>query len=464
MSRTNPFEAFSGVSARQWKQRIQADLKGADYNETLVWESPESISVKPFYHSEDLEKDALLRPLPTTHWKIGQHIFAGVPERANTRALDVLKRGVESLFFTIPSGDINLKSLLEGIDLKTTSIHFGFQFLSARYLRTAADMLRAGSSAIYFHTDPVGYLARTGNWFSNRDNDHELLGEVLGYFSDREQCNVLSVDMSLYQNAGANAVQQLAYGLAHANEYLNRYYRDGTTRTSWSGITFQVSNGSNYFFEIAKLRALRILWERLATEYGLPGDCHIMARPTKRNKTLYEYNTNMLRTTMECMSAILGGADTVCNLPYDAFYHKDNEFGERIARNQLLILKHESHLDKVCNAADGAYYIEKLTQQLAEKSLALFKNIEAGGGFLSQLKNHTLQKKIRESAQKEQHLFNDGKEVLVGANAYQNLTDKMKETLELYPFLKANPGKTLIAPILEKRLSEDWEQERLRYE
>jgi len=464
MSRTNPFQSFSEVSSRQWKQRIQADLKGADYNESLVWESPEGISVKPFYHAEDLEEDTLFRPLPSRKWKIGQQIFAGVPESANARALEVLKRGVESLFFTIPSGDINLKGLLNGIDLKTTSIHFRFQFLSARYLRTAADMLHAKSTAIHLNVDPVGYLARTGNWFGNRDNDLELLGEVLDYFSDREQCRVLGVDMSLYQNAGANTVQQLAYGMAHANEYLNKYYRDGANRRSWSGITFQVSTGSNYFFEIAKLRALRILWERLADAYGLPGDCHIMAWPTRRNKTLYEYNTNMLRTTMECMSAILGGADTVCTLPYDTFYHKDNEFGERIARNQLLILKYESHLDKVCNAADGAYYIEKLTKQLAEKSLSLFKNIETGGGFLSQLKNHTLQKKIRESAQKEQHLFNDGKEVLVGANAYQNLNDRMKETLELYPFLKANPGKTLIAPIFEKRLSEDWEQERLRYE
>jgi len=157
-------------------------------------------------------------------------------------------------------------------------------------------------------------------------------------------------------------VQQLAYTLAHANEYFNRLPNLATP------ITIEVAVGTHYFFEIAKLRALRLLFNTLAAEYNHPFDCHIIATPTKRNKTLYDYNVNMLRTTTECMSAILGGANTVANVPYDALYHKDNEFGDRIARNQLLILKHESYFDKVGNPADGAYYIESITQQLAEKA------------------------------------------------------------------------------------------------
>jgi methylmalonyl-CoA mutase len=202
----------------------------------------------------------------------------------------------------------------------------------------------------------------------------------------------------------------------------------------------------------------------LVKEYNHDFDCRIIATPSKRNKTLYDYNVNMLRTTTECMSAILGSADFVANLPYDVLYHKDNEFGDRISRNQLLILKNESYLDKVKNPTDGAYYIESLTQQLAEKALELFKDIEKNGGLISQLIDGTIQRKISESAQKEQELFDLGKEILLGTNKYPNKNDRMKDDLELYPFVKQNPRKTLIIPIIEKRLAEKLEQERLSQE
>jgi methylmalonyl-CoA mutase len=253
-------------------------------------------------------------------------------------------------------------------------------------------------------------------------------------------------------------VQQVAYTIAHINEYFNRIPSINQP------ITIEVSVGTNYFFEIAKLRALRLVFNSLAKEYNHHFDCHIVATPTKRNKTLYDYNVNMLRTTTECMSAILGGANAVANLPYDALYHKDNEFGERISRNQLLVLKHESYFDKVNNPADGAYYIESITQQLAEKALDLFKDIERNSGFITQLIEGTIQRKISESAAKQQELFDSGKEVLLGTNKYPNKNDRMKDELELYPFVKQNPRKTLITPIIEKRLAEKLEQERLSQE
>jgi methylmalonyl-CoA mutase len=256
-------------------------------------------------------------------------------------------------------------------------------------------------------------------------------------------------------------VQQLAYALAHANEYLNHIVSE--TKQSLS-LTFKIATGPNYFFEIAKIRALRKLYATLANEYGINETCHIIATPSKRNKTLYDYNVNLLRSTTECMSAVLGGADTVCNMPYDALYHKSNEFGERISRNQLLILKHESYFDTVSNPADGTYYIESLTDELAEKALQLFKEIEKGGGFLQQLKEGTIQKKIKESAEKEQKQFDSGELKLLGTNYHPNKNDRMKNDLELFPFVKHNPVKTLIAPIIEKRISEITEQERLNQE
>ena len=277
--------------------------------------------------------------------------------------------------------------------------------------------------------------------------------------------NTLSIDLSLYQNAGANIVQQLAYSLSHLNEYLNHLDSILTTDQKANlSVIFKVSVGTNYFFEIAKIRALRSLYKTLADAYGVNTSCVIHATPTKRNKTLYDYNTNMLRTTTECMSAVLGGADWISNQPYDAIYHNPNEFGERISRNQLLILKNESYFDKVDNPTDGAYYIESLTSQLSEKALDIFKSIESTGGFLSQLKEGIIQKKLKENARKEQEQFDSSELVLLGTNKYPNPEDQMKNDLEIDPFLKHNPVKTLIEPILEKRLAEAMEHERLKTE
>ena len=164
------------------------------------------------------------------------------------------------------------------------------------------------------------------------------------------------------------------------------------------------------------------------------------------------------------MSAVLGGADTVCNLPYDALYHKDNEFGERIARNQLLLLKEESYLAEASQIATGSYYIESLTHQLAEKALSLFKQLEKGGGFLDGLKKRNIQQKIKDSAEKEQLLFDEGKIVSLGTNTYQNPEDRMKDSLELYPFVKTKARKTIIEPIIARRLAETSEQKRLNNE
>jgi methylmalonyl-CoA mutase len=271
----------------------------------------------------------------------------------------------------------------------------------------------------------------------------------------------LAVHMCQYQNAGANRVQELAYGLSHMNEYLLRMKEIPGIRPLLEQPVFLVAIGNEYFFEIAKLRALRRLWELLAQAAGLSGNCRIFAFPTQRNKTLYDYNTNMLRTTTECMAAVLGGADMVVNSPYDSLYHKPNAFADRIARNQLLLLRHESYFASVSNPADGTYYIASLTEQLGKKALELFKTLEQGGGFLKQLREHRIQNKIRESAQAEQQAFDQGRLVLVGSNKYPNPDDGMKEDLQRDPFLKIRPEKTLIEPIFPRRLSEGYEQKRL---
>lgn len=446
------FTEFDPISSKQWKQKIQFELKGEDYNDTLIWNSPENIKVKPFYNQEDLQENLPVNQ-NSNGFKICQNIFVFDIEKSIERALESIERGAESVVFTIENEEIDVAKLLKKLPLETCEIYFNLNFISIDYISKIETIAKSRKAKIYCNLDPIGQLAKEGNWFKTQEKDNF---ETLNLISKQvSQSSIISINSSLYQNAGANIVQELAYSLAHANEYLNRISNFNQP------IVFKISVGTNYFFEIAKLRAYRMLFDTIAKEYLSNLECHLIVTPTKRNKTIYDYNVNMLRTTTECMSAIIGGADAIANLPYDALYHKDNEFGDRIARNQLLILKNESYFDKVNNPADGTYYIESLTNQLAEKALVLFKDIEANGGFLKQLNEGIIKRKIQESADKEQELFDSGKEVLLGTNKYPNKDDKMKHDLELFPFVKVNPRKTLITPIIEKRIAEKIEQERL---
>ena len=452
---TTLFDDFSPISSKQWKQKIQFELDGADYNKTVIWNSPEDIQVKPFYHYDEDFKTSQIQT-QASNFKICQNIFVYDVDKSIQKALDTLERGAESLRFTIENEKTDIQKLLENLPLENRIVYFNLNFISIDFVKKLNTISIQKNAAFYCNLDPIGQLAREGNWFVTSDkNNFETLEKISKATTN---LSLISIDLALYQNAGANITQQIAYTLAHANEYLNRF------PDLKKPIVFQVAVGTNYFFEIAKLRALRMLFNLIAAEYNPDLECHLLVTPTKRNKTIYDYNVNMLRTTTESMSAILGGADTIANLPYDSLYHKDNEFGDRIARNQLLILKHESYFDKVDNPVDGSYYIESLTIQLAEKSLALFKDIEANGGFLKLLNDGTIKKKIQESANKEQELFDAQKEVLLGTNKYPNPEDKMKHDLELFPFVKIKPRKTLITPIIEKRLAEKLEQERLESE
>jgi methylmalonyl-CoA mutase len=451
----NLFDDFAPVSSKQWKQQIQFELKGADYNETLIWNSPEDIKLKPFYHKDEFS-NSFHTNTKATNFKICQNIFVHDLEKSNLRAIDCINRGAESIRFSIEDEKVEIAKLLQNIDLDKIAIYFNFNFISIELVKKIEAIAKEKNSKIYCNLDPIGQLAHEGNWFTTQEkNNFETLNLLS---NETTTVSLISINGGLYQNSGANMVQQIAYSLAHANEYFNRISKISQP------IVFEISVGTNYFFEIAKLRALRLLFNLIAKEYNHSYDCHILVSPTKRNKTLYDYNVNMLRSTTECMSAILGGADAIANLPYDALYHKDNEFGDRIARNQLLVLKHESHFDKVNNPADGSYYIESLTSQLAEKALTLFKDIEANGGFLKQLNDGIIKRKTQESADKEQELFDSGKEILLGTNKYPNKKDSMKDNLELFPFVKIKPRKTLTSPLIEKRLAEKIEQDRLKEE
>ncbi|MDG1384158.1 MAG: methylmalonyl-CoA mutase subunit beta [Flavobacteriaceae bacterium] len=456
MSNSKLFENFNPTSAKAWKQKIQFELQGEDFNDRLVWNSIEGIDVKPFYHSETYLKAPRIHH-NASNWKIGYSIYVNSEEKSNLHAVKWIKKGAESLHFTLPTDKISIDELLKNIDTSTVSTYFEPLFLSEKLIKNLQAYSQKNNSLFFVLQDPVGHLARSGNWHENLKTDVQKLKQSLSLGANLK--SVISVDLGLFQNAGGSMVQQLAYTLAHSNEYLNLFRGEAI-----KSVVFKVSVGSNYFFEIAKLQALRLLWQSLTKDYGLSIECHILTQPSYRNKTIYDYNINMLRSTTECMSAILGSSDTIINMPYDQLFHKSNAFGSRLSINQLLILKNESYFNTVSNPTEGVYYIESLTQQLAQKSLDLFKEIEAQGGFLKLLKAGNVQRKLKEHAQKESDLFDQGQEGLLGTHFQINVSDKMKSDLEIYPFIKHSARKTLLEPIIPRRISEEIEQNRLKDE
>ncbi|MBZ9650585.1 methylmalonyl-CoA mutase subunit beta [Psychroflexus montanilacus] len=452
------FDEFDPVSAKAWKQKIQADLKGADYNETLVTSTDEGIDIKPFYNADNHDYEFTLPESPA--WYVTEKLYLENVDITIENAKDVIERGAESLWIIIPEADDKKLRFFEALKDDTTPLYVEFLVQDLPFFEKLDTLLKNQNKQVWLGFDPIHQLASSGNWFKSQKEDNEIFLKTAQFESFQ---NEIHIDARLYQNSGGIIIQQLAYSLAHLNEYLN-LLDNSTLKLKTVNVNLVIAQGSNYFFEIAKLKAMRLLVNSLGNEYDFDIELHIIAEPSKRNHTIYDYNMNMLRTTTECMSAILGGADWVNNLAYDEVFHKRNEFGERISRNQLLILKQESYFNKVLNPVDGTYYIQNLTKELAEKALDIFKTIEAGKGFIHQLFEGKIQKKIKESAEKEQAKVNTGKFTLVGLNKYENIDDQMSQNLELFPFLKQQQRKTLIEPILEKRLAEPIEKERLERE
>ena len=283
----NPFlfSEFEGTTPIAWKQKIQVDLNGADYNETLLWKTNEGITVKPFYTKEDRTHHKIKEP--ETAFKICQTLLVADEKKANTSAVDALKRGATALQFIVKK-KFDHRILLDGIDFKTVPIYFKFEFLDANFVLEISEYIN--SNTCFFQIDIIGSLAEIGTWFVSLKEDYNSLENIANVVE-----NSISVSGDLYQNAGANMVQQLAYSLAHANEYLNHFGAENAHK-----IHFQFSVGGNYFHEIAKLRAFRLLWEALLKEYNVKNiEAHLFVTPSTRNKTLYDYNVNMLRTTSE---------------------------------------------------------------------------------------------------------------------------------------------------------------------
>ena len=248
------FKEFQPVSSKEWKQKIQVDLKGADYNKTLLTKTNEGITIKPFYHSDNFKQVEILNN--QSDFQICQTIFVSDEKTANYLAIDALKRGADSIKF-IANITFEYKTLLKDLfSLRDEKIKvfFQLQFLNEEFILSLNEFVK--NEDIFLNIDLISNLVKTGNWFYNNKKDHDILKSILN--NTKNNIVVLGVDASHYQNSGANIVQQVAYVLAHANEYLNFITSDKITKQSFS-INFNFSVGSNYFFEIAGRKIVNVV-------------------------------------------------------------------------------------------------------------------------------------------------------------------------------------------------------------
>ena len=433
------FKEFDPVSEKAWKQKIQVDLKGKDYNEAMLTATDEGIDIKPFYH-RDSHIDFKI-PSPSK-WFITEQI-----EDKDINNIKTFKaKGLEAFCLNVD----NLKTIYKSLDASETPFILKLKQFNLDDLQQ--------KNHLFYAFDPIYQFIKTGNWLKNKTTDLEKHHKYV-----KKSFN-LSIDTRLYHNAGANITQQLAYTIAHLNTYFKNLKNHSKSLNTKLNILVFTSIGPNYFFEIAKLKALRLLVNTLCKNQNINYDLKISSEPGLHHTSIYDYNVNMLRSTTECMSAVLGGSDFVCNKTYDEIFKNKNDFSDRIAKNQLLILKHESYFDKVENPADGTYYINHITKALSEKALDIFKSIEKSGGFIQQLFDGKIQYKIDQQFQKTLEKFKNEKMKLVGVNIYKNEDEQMKRQLDKDIFPTKAKRKTLIKPIISRRIAESLEKERLAKE
>jgi methylmalonyl-CoA mutase len=431
------FSEFPQISTVAWEEKLRADLKAAGFQQDLIWESDEGIRVKPFYRKEDLDGLEYLEHAGSlkaggsapNSWTICQDLSQGMtPAEANTRIKAALGGGAQAvrvrLSDTTVPGPGFLETLFDGIPLEGTELLFqGYLGADAFYDRLIELASGKGIHPLALKgslgADPIGKMVSTGIPIASMENLGKLVRKVM---ENSPGLRVIDVDGALIHNAGATLVGELGFALAMASEYLAILTSRGIGAADViPAMQLSLATGPNYFMEIAKLRAARILWGRICEAYGLDplsGRIPLHATSSSWNMTLYDPYMNMLRGTTEAMSAILGGADLISVLPFDHPYGNSTGFSDRIARNVQLILRDEAYFDRVSDPSSGSYYIESLTDAVAEKSWDLFRETEAKGGFIKAFESGWVQECVLASRQKKMDQYASGERHLLGTNAF----------------------------------------------
>ena len=447
-SKEKLFSDFSPVTTEQWMEKVTADLKGADFEKKLVWKTNEGFKVKPFYRKEDLEglktTDALPGEFPylrgnkkdNNEWLVRQEIRVDDVKEANAKALDILNKGIDSLSFHVKAKELNaayLEMLLEGICAECVELNFSTcqghvvdlaNLLVEYFQKKGYDLNKLHGSINFDYLNKM--LAKGKEKGSLVDTAKALIAATAAL----PEYRVINVNALTLNNAGAYIYQELGYALAWGNEYMNQLTEAGIpAATVAKKIKFNFGISSNYFLEIAKFRAGRMLWADIVNSYLAEGDCKcaaqmkIHAETSSFNLTVFDSYVNLLRTQTEAMSAALAGVDSMTVVPFDKAYETPNDFSERLARNQQLLLKEESHFDKVIDPAAGSYYIENLTVSIAKQAWNLFLVVEDEGGFYAAVKAGKVQEAVNASNKARHEAVAKRKEILLGTNQYPNFTE-----------------------------------------
>ena len=440
------FADFAPVSTQEWLDKINVDLKGADFEKKLVWKTNEGFNVKPFYRKEDLENLKTTEALPgefpylrgtkksDNTWLIRQDIKVECPKEANAKALDILNKGVDSLGFSLRKKDLSpefIATLLDGICADCIELNFSTcqgatvmlaNLLVAYFTQKGYDLNALRGSVNY---DPMGKMMVRGKDLTNYVANARELVEVMKALPKYRCITVNAIELN---NAGSYISQELGYALAWGNEYLNALVETGVDASQAAKkIKFNFGISSNYFLEIAKFRAARMLWANIVKQYEPKCDCackmKVHAETSTFNLTLFDAHVNMLRTQTEAMSAALAGVDSITVSPFNKVYQTPDDFSERIARNQQLLLKEECHLDKVVDPAAGSYYIENLTVSIAQQAWNLFLEVEEAGGMMEAIKAGKVQEAVNASNRARHEAVSKRREILLGTNQYPNFTE-----------------------------------------
>ena len=448
------FTEFPPVSTEQWEATINKDLKGADYEKKLVWRTDEGFQVRPYYRAENMQDLDYLKTMPNefpytrgtkardNHWDIVQEIEEADPAKANAIAVDALKRGATCIAFNAANveSDEALATLLKDIDLNVNSVQFN-------HVKSYLDLMKRFVNHVEAHNfdkekvsgslnfDPLVYRLRHNKFWKSAEEDMQQAVELLEMNGCMKNFKVINVNGIALHNAGATIVQELAYTLSLANEYLAFCTDKGIKPEKVaSRMQLTLSVGSNYFMEIAKLRATRLLWSTMVAQYKPECDCaykiHINTVASTWNKTLYDPYVNMLRSTTEGMSAAIGGSDSISLQPFDVAYKESDEFSRRISRNVQVILQEEAFMDRVVDPAAGSYYVENLTNSIAENAWKLFQSVEQQGGALKVIEDGSMREAIEASCQKRDMNIATRRYILLGTNQYPNINETMADKIE----------------------------------
>ncbi|HLP73925.1 MAG TPA: methylmalonyl-CoA mutase family protein [Bacteroidales bacterium] len=484
------FGKFPPVSTEEWMNKIHSDLKGADFSRKLVWKTNEGFDVMPFYRNADIAdlwfKDTLPGEFPYVRgtkkkdnsWLIRQDIRVEDYDESNKKALDILMRGVDSIGFIIVNPETinnsNFKRLLDKIHPEAVELNFLSNGKAVEILESLSAVLseRGLDNTVLrgaVEADPLVRLLSNGTLCIPPGKGFDYLAGLTSKALEFPHFRTVHIKASHFGNAGADIVQELAFALSAGNEYMSRLTDRKTDPLHAAGkIRFSFGVGSNYFFEIAKLRAARLLWSAVLRGYinkGVVPGMEMHCTTSGWNKTAYDPYVNILRTQTEAMAAILGGTNSLTVEPFDISFRQPDAFSERIARNQQLILKDEAHFDKVADPAAGSYYIEKLTEELADKAWKLFIEVEQEGGFLSAITKGTLQERISASASRRKKEVSTRKAVLLGTNQYPRPGETLPPDADLsVMFDHKAPAGTEVNPVNAFRGSAEYEKLRMAVE